>query len=171
MEVFMSQGIDVSDNLPGLPSQPAVRPNLEKLIAAVTARDEDQVFDYTRRIRMKEVERIMEDNGGNLPADPKEAKLVLDMLKDLDSQAAKIKAVGAKEKSTAVDREANLIAKTLLDKLGTNMFRVDDQSAAASTGQPPSIDQADLPPLELVPDETKVGVSTDTYQSVFGEEN
>lgn len=167
----MSQDIDVSDSLPGLPSQPAVRPNLEKLIAAVTARDEDQVFDYTRRIRMKEVERIMEDNGGNLPADPKEARLVLDMLKDLDSQAAKIKTVGAKEKSTAVDREANQIAKVLLEKLGTNMFRVDESSAQESQREIPSIDNADLPPLQLVPDETKVGVSTETYQSVFGEEN
>lgn len=167
----MSQGIDVSDNLPSLPGKLAVKPDLEKLIAAVTARDEDQVFDYTRRIRMKEVQRIMEDNGGNLPADPKEAKVVLDMLKDLDSQAAKIKAVGAKEKSTAVDREANLIAKKLLDQLGTNMFRVDDPASQAARRDIPSIDNADLPPLELVPDETKVGVSTETYQTVFGEEN
>lgn len=167
----MSQGIDVSDNLPSLPSQPAVKPDLEKLIAAVTARDEDQVFDYTRRIRLKEVQRIMEDNNGNLPADPKEAKIVMELLKDLDSQAAKIKTVGAKEKSTAVDREANQIAKVLLDKLGTNMFRVDESSTQASHREIPSIDNADLPPLELVPDETKVGVSTETYQSVFGEEN
>lgn len=133
--------------------------------------DEDAIMRLTRRIRLRQIRVDLEKNGGEMPVDPEEKKIFLAQLKDLDSQAAKIKMIGAKEKSNATERlavEAVLRMAQQFD--GQNPYRKDPIPGTATRVRPSITDASNLEPLTLVPDELAVGVADVTYDSLFGEE-
>jgi hypothetical protein len=130
---------------------------------------EDDVLELTRKIRIRQLALDLDANEGQLSADPEERKIQLAMLKDLDSQATKIKMIGAKEKASEADREASLAVQRMLQLVGERPYRRDP---TAADGEPlrdrPSIaDATHLPPLELKPDEAQVGLDTTTYEELM----
>ncbi len=136
-----------------------------KPLAEIPEFSEDDVLNLTRRIRMRQIAIDLNKNGGEMPTDPEERKIFLAQLKDLDGQATKIKMIGAKEKASAADREAALAAQSLIRMLGDNALR---KGSITSDRAIPTIDDAGtLPALELVPDETQVGLDTTTYEELM----
>lgn len=128
---------------------------------------EDELFELTRRIRLRQLAIDLNNNGGQLSDDPKVRKVQLDMMKDLDSQAAKIKLIGAKEKANAGQKEAVLAVTAMMRMLGDDPMRQVAAPAVDSelARRRPSIDSLEhLKPLEAVPDETQVGVDGTTFE-------
>lgn len=134
--------------------------------------DEDAVLRLTRRMRLRQVRLDLEKNGGEMPVDPEERKIFMQNLKDLEGTAVKIKMVGAKEKSNATERMAvEAVLRIMQQTGGQDPYRQATLQGEVVGREAPSITQATgLPPLDLVPDETAVGVADLTYEQVFGED-
>lgn len=138
---------------------------------AVPELDEDTVLRLTRRVRLRQMRLDLEAHGGEMPKDPEERKIFMQNLKELEGSAAKIKMIGAKEKSNATERLAVEAVLRIATQMGTQNPYAQTVSEGGVTRAPPSIEDAkDLPVLELVPDETSVGVADMTYEQVFKEE-
>lgn len=142
-------------------------PNLDD----VPEMDEDSVLRLTRRMRLRQVRLDLEKNGGEMPVDPEERKIFMQNLKDLEGTAVKIKMVGAKEKSNATERMAvEAVLRIMQQTGGQDPYRQAVIEGQATRQAPSITDAAGLPPLDLVPDETAVGVADITYEQVFGED-
>jgi hypothetical protein len=128
---------------------------------------EDDVLALTRKIRIRQLAIDLNNNGGELSADPEERKIQLALLKDLDGQAVKIKMIGAKEKASAVDREAAMAVHRMLDMMGDKPMRREPIDGESSRSRPSIRDAQNLKPLELAPDETQVGVDSTTYDELM----
>ena len=135
--------------------------------------DEDAVLRLTRRMRLRQVRLDLEKNGGEMPVDPEERKIFMQNLKDLEGTAVKIKMVGAKEKSNATERMAvEAVLRIMQQTGGQDPYRQPVLEGQVVNRQAPSIEDASgLPPLDLVPDETSVGVADITYEQVFNEDS
>jgi D-ribose pyranose/furanose isomerase RbsD len=129
---------------------------------------EDEVLLLTRKIRLRQLQIDLNSNEGQLSDDPEVRKVQLAMLKDLDSQAAKIKMIGAKEKATAVHKEAVQAVGEMMRMMGDDPLRRKTPLDGESRRVRPSIkDLPHLKPLEIVPDETQVGVDHTTYEELL----
>lgn len=130
--------------------------------------NEDEILALTRKLRVRQLAIELNNNGGMLAQDPEERKIQLTIMKDLDSQAAKIKMIGAKEKASAVDREAALAVHRMLEMMGDRPMRRDAIEGEVVSRQRPSIrDAQQLSPVTLAPDETQVGIDTTTYEELM----
>ncbi len=136
-------------------------------LAEVPEFSERDVMELTRKIRFRQIALDLNNNGGEMPKDPEERKIFLAQLKDLDNQAAKILLIGAKEKASAADREAAIAAQRVLRMLGDNVMRREPAAGQEERPVPSIADAAGLQPLELVPDETQVGVDNTTYEELM----
>ncbi len=124
---------------------------------------EDDLLALTRKIRLRQIALDLNANQGQLSADMEERKVQLALLKDLDSQATKIKLIGAKERASAADREAAIAVQRMLQIMGQQGSGPVDPNREA-----PSItDAGELPELELVPEETRVGLVEITYDELM----
>lgn len=126
---------------------------------------EDEIFSLTRKIRIRQIAADLNEHKGQMPSDPEERKIFLSQLKDLDNQAAKIKMIGVKEKTNAADALAADAVQRMLKLMGDNPMR--RTPVAASTARPSIDDAVELAPLELVPDETYVGLDGTTYDELM----
>jgi hypothetical protein len=130
--------------------------------------NEDEVLALTRKVRIRQLALDLDKNGGELSNDPEERKIQLALMKDLDSQATKIKMIGAKEKASEADREASLAVQRMLQLVGDRPYRRDPAVDGHVVRERPSIaDATNLKPLELKPDETQVGMDTTTYEELM----
>lgn len=160
------------ENLPVTPKGPN---GLDQTLQPTTPRldqvpdmSEDEVLALTRKLRIRQLAIELNNNGGEFSTDPEEKKIQLAMLKDLDNQATKIKMIGAKEKATAADREASLAVHRMLQMLGDNPMRRQAPIEGEVSRPRPSIKDAEnLKPLQLVPDETQIGLDTTSYEELM----
>ena len=130
--------------------------------------NEDEVLALTRKIRIRQLAIDLDKNRGELSLDPDERKVQLTLLKDLDSQATKIKMIGAKEKASEADREASLAVQRMLNMLGEKPYRRDPTVEGIAVRERPSIaDAPHLKALELKPDETQIGIDTTTFDELM----
>lgn len=129
--------------------------------------NEDDVLSLTRRIRVRQLAIDLNKNGGRLSDDPEERKIQLSLMKDLDSQATKVKMIGAKERIGAADREAALAVAKMLKLVGENPMRRDPIEGEVTRPRPSIKDAGELSPLKLVPDETQVGLDHTTYEELM----
>ncbi len=137
---------------------------------AVPELDEDTVLRLTRRVRLRQMRLDLETHGGEMPKDPEERKIFMQNLKELEGSAAKIKMIGAKEKSNATERLAVEAVLRIASQMGTQNPYAKPVVEGSATRIAPTIEDAqDLPALQLVPDETTVGVADTTYEQLFGE--
>lgn len=124
---------------------------------------EDDLLALTRKIRLRQLAVDLNANEGQLSDDMEVRKVQLALLKDLDSQATKIKLIGAKERASAADREAAIAVQRMLQIMGQHGSVPADPNREA-----PSItDATELPALELVPEETRVGLVEVTYEELM----
>ena len=137
-------------------------------LSAIPEYDEDEVMALTRKVRLRQLALDLNANDGQLSHDPEARKIQLALMKDLDSQAAKIKMIGAKEKASEADREASLAVQRMLQILGDRPYRRDPGVDGHVLRERPSIaDATHLKPLELKPDETQVGIDNTTYEELM----
>lgn len=159
------------DNLPAAPRKgpnaldAVLTPDVPTL-DEVPDLNEDEILALTRKLRVRQIAIDLNNNNGQMPADPEERKIFLAQLKDLDSQATKIKLIGAKEKASAVDREAAMAVHRMLDMMGDKPMRREPVEGEVRT-RPSIRDAQNLKPLELAPDETQVGVDSTTYDELM----
>src|SRR5690606_33324864 len=85
--------------------------------------NEDDVLALTRRVRLRQLAIDLNANNGQLSTDLEERKAQLALMKDLDSQATKIKLIGAKERIGAADREAAIAVARMLQMMPDDPLR------------------------------------------------
>lgn len=127
------------------------------------------VLSVTRKIRLRQLALDLDKNGGELSDDPEIRKVQLALLKDLDNQATKIMAIGAKEKASAADLEASLAVQRMLQLMGDRPMRREpgDSNDSNPRIRPSIADAAGLTPLVIKPDETQVGIDSTTYEELM----
>jgi len=122
---------------------------------------EDEQLRYTQRKRLALVEKLTGDGQG-VPDDPKAQNIMLAALADMDKQTLGLKKIGSKEKISAADREAAALLARMYGKVGGQDLLASDAPRSEAM---PTLDDAQLPPLELVPGETEIGTVSEDYDS------
>lgn len=121
---------------------------------------DDQVFDFTQNLRRKFVDTVTE-NGTSLPTDPKEAKVFLSALADMDKIALGKKRLRSEEEINKHSAQAIAELAATVQRALQSSQRVDD----AEPRTVPVLDDANMEPLVLAPGETLVGNDTIDYES------
>lgn len=122
---------------------------------------DQQLLVHTQAMRLRLIDALA-PVGAQITTDPKEAKVLLTALKDMDSQVLTKMRQAAEDKNAEEDRKAALlIAKTSehLARLGNHPFKA---SAPVNRALPNPAD-VPLPDIDVVEGELDVGRSTETY--------
>lgn len=124
---------------------------------------DDEVLKHTQSIRKKFLDSLVERG---FPKDPKDQKIFLNTLSDMDKVAMGNKRIGANEKQSAADA---LVAQALADmtaKLGkTNPFE------AGTDNSIPEPVKEKLGEANPVPGEMDIGLSQLDYETFMAETN
>jgi hypothetical protein len=119
---------------------------------------DDDLIAGNQNIRQLLV-REMIANG--IPTDNKERYLLLTALGDSDRTALAQKKIGSTEKQGAADRQAALMIAEMAKRYGS----ASPFQAPGQLGRIPVIQAGQLDGVELVPGETDIGTSSETYDS------
>ncbi len=124
--------------------------------------NDDEVLDFTQIIRRKFVSTVT-DQGTKMPTDPKEAKVLLSALADLDKTA-----LG--KKRLKLDKEMNetnaqTIAAIAAEVKASAMLFGGNQPAATAPRPAPVFDDSQLPPLQTVDGEMDIGTKSESYDN------
>lgn len=122
---------------------------------------DDEVLDYTQLQRRKFI-RHFTSNGEQLPTDPKDAKVLLTALSDMDRTALGKKRIKsdeeiAKMNAQSVDAIAAEVRRTMGDR-----YRADPNG---ETRPAPTVDESTLPPLETLEGEMAIGDTSETHEA------
>lgn len=120
--------------------------------------NEDDILAYTHNHR-KEIVKAMTADG--VPKDNADISLLLGALKDMDQSALTRKRIKSEEKVANLEAQSAELFSTLLVKgqiKGLYETDVIENRVIPVLGD-------DMPPLTLVPGETDVGVSVETYDT------
>ncbi|MBE0438347.1 MAG: hypothetical protein IBX57_01075 [Gammaproteobacteria bacterium] len=128
----------------------------------ITSLTDDDLLKFTQSTRLKLVKSLHDPNG-KLPSDPKEQRVLLTALSDMDKAALGNKKIGASEKQSASDALVAQAIAGLSSRFGSqNPFM--DQAPEGGT-KIPSIETEKLPEVSPLPGETDIGLSTETYKT------
>lgn len=119
---------------------------------------DDQVFDYTQNFRRRYIQTVTKD-GTEIPTDPKEARVFLSALADMDKIAIGKKRLRSEEEVQKHSAQA-------IAELAATVQRALTQNAPQGVDtprEPPRLDDTTMGPLELVPGETLVGHDVSDY--------
>lgn len=135
-----------------------------KVISEVGEMSDEEIVSYTQRTRKKLVDHIT-GCGNNLPTDKGEQMVLLAALGDMDRTALGKMKIGAKERQGAADSAAAALITKLFTTYGsTSPFEKKDGVIEGEVVKTPQLDDTSLPPLQTVPGETEVGLSTENYE-------
>lgn len=130
---------------------------------AVPEMSDEEIVTYTQGVRRKLVKHITND-GQQMPNDKGEQMVLLAALGDMDRTALGKMKIGAKERQGAADREVALIAARLQANFGPQgPLQRPVIEGEATRVETPVLDTTDLPPLELAPGETDIGLADQNY--------
>lgn len=130
---------------------------------------QDELLGFTQMMRKKLIDAITK-HGEQMPDDPKLQYVLLTALTDIDRQAVNLKKIGAQERANEADRLAAAAITAMLNKLGgrhpfeQNIIDVEIEEAPA-----PALDADGLPPLELAPGETDIGIESRNFEQFMAE--
>lgn len=125
------------------------------------------VLKQTQRRKFKLL-TALEKADGAVPTDTKEAQLYLQTLESLDRVAVTKMKISSAEGIAEGDRlAAHTIAKMMQQLQGANPFMTAPGNPTAANI--PEVDPTLLPEVELVPGETDIGVSAQTYDQFVQE--
>lgn len=120
---------------------------------------DEEIIRFTQRTRKAFVDEITK---GGFPEDPKEQRVLLTALSDMDRTALGNKRLNVEEKQTAVDAQvATMVSKITSQFGGRNPFE------GATSGDLPKIDEKALPEPDPVPGEKDIGLSEDSYEDLM----
>lgn len=122
--------------------------------------NDDQVLDYTQRLRRKYVDTVT-DGGVRMPSDSKDAKVLLTALSDMDKTAMGKKRLRSDEEQSKQSAQAIAeLAALVAQSIGSS------GNPTSATARPaPKLDDSGMEPLKTVDGETQIGVSGETYES------
>lgn len=128
--------------------------------AADTVMTDDEVLDYTQLLRRKFVRKFTNE-GEDMPKDPKEAKVLLTALSDMDRSALGKKRIKTDENiaqmnAQTVDSIAAEVRKTLAPRYQAN---------PQEDRPKPVLNEEGLPPLQVGIGETEIGVASETHEA------
>lgn len=124
---------------------------------------DDQVIDYTQRVRKSLVAEILKEG---FPTENTDRQTLLHALADMDRTAIQNKKIGSEDAKADADRVAALA-----------IARINQQMGSVIPGERPVIEgqytklEGDItliPNIEVVPGETDIGISDDTYDEFTG---
>lgn len=125
---------------------------------------DDDIIARNQGIRRRFIDTLTAE--GKFPEDTKEKYVLLQAMADADRTAIQNKKIGSSEKQGAADRQAALIIAKMGSTFGSKSpferQRTDDDEGER---EPPRLDSAQLPAVELVPGETEIGLPSDNYES------
>lgn len=125
------------------------------------------VLKQTQQRKFKLLQTLEKTEAG-VPTDAKEMQVYLQTLESLDRVAISKMKIQSAEGMAEGDRLAALtIAKLTQQMQGVNPFMT-DANAPLKAGIP-EVDASLLPEVDLVPGETDIGVSTQTYEQFVNE--
>lgn len=120
---------------------------------------DEEILQFTQRERKKFVNHLIKDG---YPADPKEQRILLTALADMDRTALGNKRLNVDEKQVAVDgKVVEMVGKISEQFGGHNPFE------GRTTGELPTVDTRALPEADPVPGETDIGISEDSYDDLM----
>lgn len=126
-----------------------------------TAISDDEVLDYTQVIRRKFVAEVTVQ-GSKMPTDPKEAKVLLTALADLDRAALGKKRIKSEEEIAKMSAQSvSAIADEVRKAMGGDGYVPNGDSDRP----PPVLDDAGMPPLQLVEGEKDTGINAETHEA------
>ena len=112
-------------NLPPLNNAPV---NPASFSPPAVAVDNDLSMQFTQTIRTQVASNLMAD-GALTGHDPKQTTLLLNVLKDMDSQSISNKRIKAEEKSAGVLGDVSALVNRVLDSVNPNNFGVHHNQA------------------------------------------
>lgn len=126
---------------------------------------DDDRMGFTQSMRKKFIKDLT-DNGNKIPDDKGDKALLLAALDGMDRTALANKKIGAQERQGAEDRNAALIIAKIASQGfngTTNPFErpVIEGEVIRNDLE---LDDSDLPPLELAPGETGIGLETRNFE-------
>ena len=123
----------------------------------------EETLLYTQQMRRRLVSHIVGTNGSKMPDDPKEAKVLLTALSDMDRQVLALKKIesdqGLGDKQL---QAAAIIGEIFNDKRLENFNRIPLKEGAGLTGTPVLGD--DLPPVPVVDGELSALGLPESYE-------
>ncbi len=124
-----------------------------------TAMTDDDILRYTQDKRKQLVDTLVAD--GKMPIDSESQNVLLSTLSDMDKQAMGKKKIAASAAGSEVDRLVATALVTLTKELkGRNPY---EQLDGADQRPVPMVDRSLLPPAELAPGESEVGIVNEKY--------
>lgn len=135
--------------------------NTKQPIQLKEAVSDDEVLNYSQRLRRGLVD-AMTENGTSFPEDTKDRYALLTALSDMDRTAIQNKKIGSVEREGAADRAAAVaLAKVIQLAGGNNPFV--GKTIHETPREIPVLDESNLEELTMVPGETAIGISSETY--------
>lgn len=128
------------------------------------AMPEDEVLDYTQKVRRGVVKDLLKN--GMVPGDNSDRTLLMNMLDGLDRQAVNLKRIKAEEKAATGMSEATALVAQLLKEAGRTRLDTGDV-VDAEVRVVPSLGD-DIPRPDLVPGEMEISPRQTNYEEFMG---
>lgn len=123
----------------------------------------EEILSYTQRVRLSLINKIT--NGGeSMPEDPKDRMALLSTLDGIDRQELGKLKIDAKQNNSATER---LVAAALTNLIGAGLngrnpfLHEEKEGAPAPVREAPTMPEAIVQELTLVPGETRVGLQNE----------
>jgi hypothetical protein len=126
----------------------------EEIITEAKNFSDDDLLKFSQGVRKRFINTITKTG---FPEDPKEQRVLLQALSDMDKQSLGNKAIGASEKQS----ESDLLVARALSNLGSHFGTVNPFEGEGK--EIPKLEDGSLPVIEIAPGETDVGLSDENY--------
>lgn len=120
---------------------------------------DDEILHYTLAKRRELIGVLTK---GGVPTDPKDQRTLLTTLSDMDKVALGNKRIGASEKQSAAD----VLVATAISEI-SRRFETTDPFKGGNRLSEVIVDVEKLPDANLVPGETDVGLSTQSFKELI----
>ena len=124
---------------------------------------DDDVLDFTQLQRRKFI-RVFTKDGEQMPTDPKEAKVFLTALSDMDRSAIGKKRIKSDERIAEMNAQ---VVEGIAAEVRHTMSSYYRASGDVIEGEivAPTLDDSQMPPLESVEGETAQGIESESYDA------
>jgi hypothetical protein len=137
---------------------------------SAVAYNDDKQLAFTQELRRQLVSQFMLD--GKFPDDPKMLNILLGALKDYDKVTLTLKRLDSDNNIADADRQALAQFHALAGRLGSkDLARVDEPVNDSREGPSTPINEADLPPVQLVEGELERGLDPVNYDKFMEEQD
>lgn len=124
---------------------------------------DDQIIDYTQRVRKSFVGDMLKDG---FPTENSDRQVLLSALADMDRVAIQNKKIGSDDAKADADRIAALAIARITQQMGSTI--PGERPVIEGSFKEVVGDITLIPAIDVVPGETDIGISDDTYDDFTG---